>query len=102
MSEAKWHYSVGGQSIGPVTSEDIVTRIRTGQIKPDNHVWCEGMANWAPVASVPEFASAAGVLTRKNIRRYVADLPEESDVTSVEVIDRHVLRPHQYVNLSVA
>ena len=49
-----------------------------------------------------EFASAAGVLTRKNIRRYVADLPEESDVTSVEVIDRHVLRPHQYVNLSVA
>ncbi len=59
MSEAKWHYSVNGQSFGPVSKEDIAGKLRAGQIKPTDHVWCQGMGEWAQVSSVAEFAGAA-------------------------------------------
>ena len=52
-------------------------------------------------AIIDEFTTTASVLTRDNIRRYVSDLPQESDVTSVELIQRRVLEPHRYINLSV-
>jgi len=58
MSEAKWHYSVDGQAFGPTTTEDILARVRGGQIQPSNHVWCDGMAEWAVLSTVPEFQAA--------------------------------------------
>ena len=59
MSETTWHYSVSGQSFGPCSKEDIVARIRSGQLKATDHVWREGMSEWATVGSVDEFKGAA-------------------------------------------
>jgi uncharacterized protein (TIGR00266 family) len=59
MSEAKWHYSVNGQSFGPVSKEDIAGKLSAGQIRPTDHVWCQGMGEWAQLSSVAEFAGAA-------------------------------------------
>jgi proteasome-associated ATPase len=49
-----------------------------------------------------EFNTVARGLTKHNIKRYIKDLPEGSEVTGVEQISRQVLRPHKYMNLSVA
>jgi len=49
-----------------------------------------------------EFNTVARGLTRHNIKRYIKDLPEDVEVTGVEQISRQVLRPHKYMNLSVA
>ena len=54
MSEAVWHYSVNGESFGPTTRDDILARVRDGQIQPTDHVWCDGMAEWAVLNTVPE------------------------------------------------
>ncbi|HUS91948.1 MAG TPA: TIGR00266 family protein [Phycisphaerae bacterium] len=58
MPEAKWHYSVQGQSFGPMSREDLLAKVRRGEIKPADHVWCDGMAGWAVLNTVPEFREA--------------------------------------------
>jgi len=47
-----WHYSVGGQSTGPVAQAEFEQLVRDGVIKPDTLVWRQGMANWQPHVSV--------------------------------------------------
>ena len=45
---------------------------------------------------------AAGVLTARNCRAYLADLPQDVDVVSVQPTIRKVRHPHRYLNWRVA
>jgi uncharacterized protein (TIGR00266 family) len=60
MSQTDWHYSVNGQSFGPTTEEDILAKVRRGELRTTDHVWRQGMAGWATLGSVPEFQAAVG------------------------------------------
>jgi uncharacterized protein (TIGR00266 family) len=60
MSGQVWYVAVGGQQQGPWTVPDIVARVRAGQIDRGAFVFTQGMANWEPMASRPEFADAFG------------------------------------------
>ncbi len=54
-----WYYEDAGQAKGPVTGADILRLLSYHEIKPDTLVWSEGMAEWAPIRTVPMFAKAA-------------------------------------------
>jgi len=58
MSQAKWHYSVNGQSFGPMTQEDILAKVSAGQAQATDYVWCDGMGDWQPMNAVAEFQAA--------------------------------------------
>lgn len=49
-----WYYAVAGQQMGPVTREELVAMLRSGQLKADTLAWREGMANWLPAAAIGE------------------------------------------------
>jgi hypothetical protein len=49
MSEGKYYYVSDGQQSGPVTVEELVSKI-----SPTTDIWCPGMPNWAPANTVPE------------------------------------------------
>ena len=42
------------------------------------------------------FKSASQVLTPRNARNYIGDLPQDVDVVSVSLTERKVKRPHLY------
>ncbi len=48
MREYQWYYSQGGQQIGPVSQMELMALLRTGQVKTDDLVWTDGMADWIP------------------------------------------------------
>jgi hypothetical protein len=49
----QWYYSKGGgQSIGPVTAAELQSMAKTGQLLPNDMIWKEGMANWAPASNL--------------------------------------------------
>lgn len=48
----KWYYSDNGQQAGPVSQEEIESRLREGAMGPDNLVWKEGMPEWLPASQV--------------------------------------------------
>ncbi len=58
MSDSQWYVAVAGQQQGPMSAADVVAGIRNGRFSRDAHVFATGMANWVPIASQAEFASA--------------------------------------------
>jgi len=50
---SEWHYTQNGQPAGaPVDGAQLRQLAASGQLKPDDLVWKEGMASWAPASSV--------------------------------------------------
>ncbi|MGB0774605.1 MAG: GYF domain-containing protein [Akkermansiaceae bacterium] len=57
---AEWFYGKDNTQHGPVSDLEIRTLVSSGQISPDTIIWREGMTDWIPMKSVPEFSSLAG------------------------------------------
>jgi uncharacterized RDD family membrane protein YckC len=59
-----WHYTIGGQSYGPITEGELDSMVQAGTIGSDTLVWRDGMANWEPyntVKTAPTPAPAGGL-----------------------------------------
>ena len=52
--DAQWYYAKDGSQAGPVDQATLAAMVRSGEIKPDDLVWREGMGEWQPAAQVPE------------------------------------------------
>ncbi len=49
----EWHYTINGQpAAAPVTSAQLKQLAASGQLKPTDLVWQDGMLEWAPAGSV--------------------------------------------------
>jgi uncharacterized RDD family membrane protein YckC len=55
----QWYYAINGQRQGPVPQEQFDQLAREGVIKADTLVWCQGMADWQPHASVIQGSAAS-------------------------------------------
>lgn len=58
MSDKVWYVAVNGQQQGPLSRDEVVAGIQSRRFGRDAHIFTQGMANWAPLASHPEFAAA--------------------------------------------
>jgi uncharacterized membrane protein len=56
-----WHYEQNHKPCGPIDAAALqqLLRVRAGYapLPPDTLVWKEGMANWAPANTIPEFSA---------------------------------------------
>lgn len=48
---AQWYYTNNGQKTGPITDLQLKQFVSTGEIKPTDSLWKEGMADWRPANS---------------------------------------------------
>jgi uncharacterized protein (TIGR00266 family) len=51
----QWYMAVGGQQVGPVTEDDIISNIRNGSVDAETLVFVAGMQAWTPLRDVPKF-----------------------------------------------
>src|SRR3954464_5356885 len=58
MSDNVWYVAAGGQQQGPMSRDEVLAGVRSGRFNRDAHVFTQGMANWVPLASHPEFSGA--------------------------------------------
>lgn len=71
-----WYCKIGGQTIGPVTAEDIRAAYAKGQINRDASVGIRGKKDWFSIRSLPEFADlVTGVGPRPGRARPAAAPP---------------------------
>ena len=54
--------AVNGQQQGPYDANALMSYIAQGQIQRNTLVWKNGMPNWAPISTLPEFANAFGAV----------------------------------------
>ena len=57
---SSWSIGRGGQQLGPYSTADVQRMAASGQIAPGDVLWKEGMAQWLPIGSIPEFAARPG------------------------------------------
>lgn len=66
-SSTEWFASVDGTPIGPLSTDEIVSRISTGVLEWDAHIWREGYAEWTTVDAsdtlVRAVASSRGAIS---------------------------------------
>jgi len=48
--------AIGGQQVGPVSQDDIITSLRSGNVTADTLVFTAGMSQWTRLAEVPALA----------------------------------------------
>lgn len=52
MNPIEWFYAKGDKHSGPVNSNELKRMATTGELKPDDLVWREGMADWTIARNV--------------------------------------------------
>src|SRR2546423_726583 len=57
-----FHYARNGQQHGPVTSAHLRELAAAGELKHDDLVWQEGMANWEPAAKIKGLFPSASII----------------------------------------
>ena len=55
-----WYYAKNNQQLGPVPIDTIRQMLSSGQLLGSDLVWANGMPEWVPASSVPEFFTAQG------------------------------------------
>jgi hypothetical protein len=56
--ERQWFVLMGNnEQRGPFTADEVRGLISSGQVGASNYCWAEGMANWAPLGQVSDFAA---------------------------------------------
>ena len=52
-----WHIARNGKKIGPISNQDFGVYASNGKIKPNDHVWKEGMKGWEEAQSISELSN---------------------------------------------
>lgn len=55
---ARWYFSTNGKAEGPVTPEDLIEKLKTGQLTLVDLVFKEGESAWKTCGEIPEFRAA--------------------------------------------
>ena len=57
MSAQQWYMAIGGNQLGPVSEQEVISSIENGTADGNTLVFTAGMTNWTPIAAVPSLAS---------------------------------------------
>ncbi len=52
LNTKNWHVYYNGQNYGPYTKEQLRELVKTGRLKPNYHVWTEGMTDWVKAEQI--------------------------------------------------
>jgi hypothetical protein len=74
MAEVQWYYAKNDQPMGPVSATELQQLVDSGELKPDDLLWREGMEAWTTAINLHGLFNAgeakpAGITTPATIRR---------------------------------
>ena len=84
---AVWHVVINREQVGGLTAGDVLAYLGRGDVDPDTFTWREGMADWARLSTVPEFADAVAAATSQ------IGMEAEPDLGATAAIDLHAAGP---------
>ena len=51
---SSWYIAVAGQQQGPMSEDDLVNKLRTGEIDGNTLAFAQGMENWTKISDIPQ------------------------------------------------
>lgn len=75
----EFHISIEGKTEGPLTEDDVRTRIVAGRLRPVDHCWAAGWDAWRPVRDVfPDAVEELQMATLPTWNAVIARPPDEA------------------------
>jgi len=62
VSENMWHYRIGGQQFGPLSSSEMRTLLDTGEIDEETMVWTGDLSDWIPLGQADDLLHGGGTI----------------------------------------
>lgn len=78
----EWFVSIDGAPAGPLNTQELVSRVSTGVIDWDAHVWREGYENWSTIADSDTLVRA--VASARSELRDSADSTERTQLPTAQ------------------
>jgi uncharacterized protein (TIGR00266 family) len=61
MSDSQqWYMLIGDRQIGPVSAQEVISNIQSGNVQPGTYVYAQGMKDWIPAGKVELFSGYFG------------------------------------------
>ena len=57
--EPGWHLAIGGETVGPLSEQEVREKHAAGEIDRETSVWQEGFEDWLPLGDVAAFSDLA-------------------------------------------
>lgn len=76
-----WYYSIGGQKSGPVSAAQLKGLAESGDLKPTDLVWRDGMGQWAVAKAVRGLFATAATATAAATSRTAPASTASADAT---------------------
>jgi len=61
--EGGWHLAIDGETVGPISEQEVRDRFAAGEIDKDTSIWQEGFEDWLPLGEVETFSDLVGSLS---------------------------------------
>lgn len=49
-----WYIAIGGQQQGPMSKDELINRLKSGEFDETTYAFAQGMSNWTPIRDIPE------------------------------------------------
>ena len=85
QQQQQWYYAKGESQFGPVDMGTLRQLAASGQLRPEDPLWCAGMSNWATAESIAGLSFGAPPVA--------ANIPAESPAVSTSSQSRDKLNP---------
>lgn len=56
-SDAVWHLVIDREQVGPMTPDEVRTKVRSGQVDSETYGWREGFDDWLKLSAIEDFKS---------------------------------------------
>jgi uncharacterized protein (TIGR00266 family) len=61
MSDSQqWYMLIGGHQVGPVSAQEVISNIQSGNVQPSTYIYAQGMKDWIPAGKVELFSGYFG------------------------------------------
>jgi hypothetical protein len=90
MAEDKKYYlNINDQNVGPLSFEDIVERLRSGSLSPEDQIFREGNENWVQIKDIDELAEYRSKISDGDMKIWFIRKNKENigPVTKKEVLN---------------
>ncbi|RMH88997.1 RDD family protein [Lysobacter pythonis] len=86
LPAAEWfHVDAARQQHGPITTDELMARLARGELRADTLVWKDGMADWLPLATVPELATPPAAPGIDPLPSQAAIMPAGADIDRSDI-----------------
>lgn len=80
---------------GPLSIEQLRARFAQGQLAPGTLAWREGLANWSPIADIPELRELMPAAAQTSVAQTTVAQVTVTQVTAAQVLAQPAPEPAQ-------